>query len=1434
MIKFRKNPFSEQELEIAHVSEETAKELLKRVMVQEGYSPEEESERFLSHFHLLVNGHIVEPDFLPFTKITPGQYVLIAPRISRGAGGQLFKQVAVLVVAIVATAAFKNPQLGLGVYQAAFAAAGVTIAASLALNALIPPPAIGGLGGLSGLNSYEASQMYTIASQQNAVRKFGKVPKVYGTFKTFPNVAANPYTEIEADPTTGELVQTFYCIYDFGFGPCDVSEIKIGETYIQEFSDAEWRLVDLNKPLNSLEPWDTALNNSFQLYKGDVEKEILGIALDKNQEDGAPIDEFQVVRSASSNVQGSKQEITLDFQCPQGLIGYGTDGSIAEREITLNVEFSKVSENIWRPYNDLNFVDSFSGSGGVLTTAYISPMDIPQLVPSNYTAIGTPTFRFVPTSFVEGNPNPLLNGYTVTTTKYGYPAGTLAIVASTGDANVGDSIFRGGITLGVVQSITAGPTVGTSTYNFASPSLTDVVVFEYLSFSNGSPARLVFSDSRQQASAESTRNKVYRKAGTIGGVVIRSKNPTAIYATVKFSPKDIGEYKVRVSRLSTFSTKTFQVRDALVLLSIQSRFDRQPIITDKRHTFLEVKIRATNQLNGAIQNLSAIVKSVLPVYNPTTSQWENQVTSNPAWVFCDLLSGEVNKRRVDKSRLHMESILEWAELCDEVPTPPPSQTFLAPRFQANFILDFDTTLQSLIDTVTNSAQASLNIIDGKYGVLIDKLKTVPVQVFTPRNSWNFQSTRNYSEAPKAISVKFIDPEKGWQVNEAIVYDNGFNASNVDPNSIEELSSFGCSNFEQAWRFGRYMLAQGRLRQENISIDVDFEHLVCTRGDFVLFTQDVMKSGGVPARVKTVSGNQITIDDAIETSPGSYGYVYRSSTGEITTDTLTVINSDTFDLDGDIPAVGDLIIVGQVGQIAMECIVKAISPNSDLSATLVLVEKAPEIYDAESTDTLPFYNPRLNTAVDPSLFAPGPVENLEVIENSWRVVGSSYQYYVDLDWDTPVGSAYETFEVYVDSGQGYNLIDFTKKSEYEYIVSERNLDIPHNFKIVAVSANGKKIPLIEAPFVTATPLKKITPPSNVADLFIDITNQVISFNWPPVSDPDLREYLIRYSVNTVGATWEASIPLLRVDRNTSTASYQGRTGTYFIKAVDFNLNESVSPASAITAIPNLFDLNVIDQTNDFPDLFGVKEGVESDGTGLILQTKNTGGPDTNEYLSEGYYYYEAFLDLGEIYTVRLQSQIEAEGYTVGDIMANWNPLSDVLALSNAGTSAWDVETQYRATESLNVMADWTALNLIDPISEGSQDNWTPWRKFVIGDATGRIFQFRLKLISNVANVTPRVFDGVIKSDMQDRIESYNNQIAGPAGLTISYNPPFKGPGDSPNIQITQDSAQTGDYFEITGKSLDGFTITFYDGSNVAVTRQFDAMVRGYGRKAVAVI
>jgi hypothetical protein len=1449
MIQIRKNVFSDTSIEIEFKDKETLEELLQRALVLAEYG---EDKRLKDHFQILVNGLKVDKEFWPITITNEKDTILIAPEIKRGEGAQLFKQVAILAITVVAAYYLGPSGVGLKGLALGGSIAAISIGTTLLLNSLIPPVPLPGMGGL-GSTSFESSQMYTITSQSNGVKKYGSVPKVYGTHRIFPIICATPYTELDSDRDTKAIIQYYNAVYDFGYGPLEISDIKIGNTPIANFDDCDFELVDFKRPPTDQGPWDEDLLQDLELYKGVFAKEDIAYALNRNRTDSNPIEsEYKVVRFSSPN-QDSKQEIILDFICPEGLIAYATNGTTYNRNIDLKIRFRKVGTTTWRNFNDNTWVARHSSKGADNTVyrdrfltlrpfpASINSYDLVKTTEGVYDRI--PSGVTIPTTWTKGRK-------WWVTEEYGYKKGKTFIEAAPGLAVVGSHIYFQGKSIGRVTSI-VNPTSSYARYNLQSPLKNNIIFYARTRvYDKKDKTGAVISfpgyayPSRSEYQPRPDR-KLYVNLLSAGEVIVSDKTTQQKYFSVRFEPRETGVFEIEVERVRSYSTASFQRLDKLTLISITTRFLRNglqtpfnstsigqaPISTDYRHVFMDLRIRATNQINGAVQNLSAVATSILEVYDPITQTWSLQPTDNPAWVFVDLLTGPINPKRISKDRLHMESILEWAEFCDETPQSGPVE-FRAKRFSCNFVLDFDTTLQSAINLVCNAAQASLNIVDGKYGVLIDKNREIPVQIFTPRNSWGFSSTRNYSEPPDALKVKFVSPFKEWEVDEVVVYSDGYNLSNAT--TFEEVNTFACTNSEQAWRYGRFMLASAKLRQETINITVDFENIVCTRGDYVLVTQDAMKVGGRPARVKSLVGDRITIDDGIDTTPVPYGYIFRG-VGGIQQGTLTVVDSDEFDLIGPYPSVGDLIIIGPIDTIKYECIVKAITPNDELSATLTLIEKAPAIYDADFLEELPDYDAQISTALDPDLAPPPPVEDLEVIENTWRVMGNEYQYYITIDWEVVTGTAYETFEIYVDNGAGYDLKAFTKETIYEYIVDQRNLGVEHFFKVLGVSATGKKISLIEAPFVSATPERKISPPSDVEALFINITNQVIQLEWPRITDVDLKEYLLRYTPQVLGATWESSIPFARVSGITNTISVQGRTGTYFVKALDLNNNESLRAAQAITSIPNLFDLNVISETNDFPSLPGEKVTIEFDGAGIVLKKLSDGGPTTNQYYPDGFYYYSEFLDLGEIYTVRLQSAIEAEGFTVDDLMSNWIRLSDVLALANAGNASWDVETYYRGTDTFNVMSEWLTLSSIDPLSEGSQDNWTEWKKFIMGDFTARIFQFRLKLISYVPSVTPRVFNGVIKADMPDRFEAYNNLMSSATETTkIIYTPPFKGPGTTPNIQITQDNSQSGDYFVISNKSLNGFEIIFYDVNDNQVERQFDASVRGFGRKALKVI
>jgi hypothetical protein len=1422
MIKFRLNPLSSNEIEKIHNEGDNLQKIFDQVLDSENIP-----EISRKYFKIFVEGIEITPELWNSYAPASNQTILIAIMAAGGEDRGLWKQAILLAVVIAIIVVTEGA--GYSSWQLAAIVGTSTIAASLLLNKLLPPivAGLGDLGYGSGVSSLEDSQMYSIANQTNALKKFGSIPQVYGKFKMFPNVAATPYVELITDPDTGELCQYFYAIYDFGYGPLMWRDLKIGDTPFSNYVGARFNFVDLNRPVISEGPWDDQLLDDFTIYKGSIDAEQVSIAINKNKNDGALVSEYQILRSFPVADSTVEQEFSLMFSCPQGLTNYSTDGSRGNEYVEVDIKFASVTDPVgfenWRGFNDPLYVSSFVSVGGNISAG----TGIVTIDTYNSSAYSFPYFYLIQTipEWRESYDVGFVDPYTFIV---GMKSGDTTFYSSDDLANNTIISYQGTV-IGKILSRTNVSTF--YLYTLDTPIPRDFVLksfrAKYYIGTYYDETGLHYLPPVFQSIVETAAYPLTYASETSARLIIRGNSANPIFATAKFTPKLFGDYKIKIERIRGYGDYSFQRYNNLSLLQIATRNNNNPIVTDKRHLFLEVSIKATNQLNGSIQNLSAIVQSVLPYHNGTI--WAGSTaTSNPSWIYCDILTGQANKKPIANTRLDTDSIVEWAAFCDEVPTPPTGMIYLSERYSMNFIMDYNATVQELINQVTNSAQASLNLADGKYGVLIDKRKTTPVQVFTPRNSWGFSSTRDYFVEPHGLKVKYIDSQNTWELAEKIVYNDGY--TEVTAENFDEIQSFGCINDEQAWRFGRYVMAQNKLRKESITINVDFEHLVCTRGDYVKISQDVMRVGGTPARVKTVVANRITIDDGVVIIPAtSYGYTFRASNGDVVTSTLTVVASDTFDVAGQIPAIGNLIIIGVIGNITYDCIVKSIMPKNDLTATLLLVERADAIYDAESTSTFPAYNAQINANINSEFVAPPEVENLAVITNTWECLGGDYNYYVDLDWDIPNGAIYDVFEVYCDRGQGYVLLGFSNDSSYHYDVPSNYIGVSHSFKVLGLSVNGKKIDL--GGVTATTPItitEKNTPPSSIANLYLNVTGEVLQIDWVQITDCDVREYLIRYSPLD-SATWENSIPLLRVDRNTTMASTQARTGTYLIKAVDWNYNESVTAAYARTSIPDLLNLNFIETTTDFPALPGAKDKVIPFGNALILQTA---GP--LQYYPEGYYYYSALVDLGDIYTARIQSSIQAEGFAEADMMINWTTLSSVLLLSNSRFSEWDVFSELRGIDNYITIDTWTTLDGVSALASGLDELWTEWRKFTIGDFTARIFQFRLKLISNLASVSPKVYDGTIRIDMPDRYDTLPNIIVPNTGLDITYAPAFAGPTGGPAIQVTQDAMQQGDYYVLSNRTITGFNIKMYDKNDVLVQRQVDISATGWGRKGTASI
>ncbi|MCL5459900.1 hypothetical protein M3M33_14785, partial [Loigolactobacillus coryniformis] len=86
---------------------------------------------------------------------------------------------------------------------------------------------------------------------------------------------------------------------------------------------------------------------------------------------------------------------------------------------------------------------------------------------------------------------------------------------------------------------------------------------------------------------------------------------------------------------------------------------------------------------------------------------------------------------------------------------------------------------------------------------------------TPRNSWGFRSEKVLINRPHAFKIIFNNEDKDYLEDEIYAYDDGY--SKETATVIERLEFKGITSSDLAWRFGRYQIAQARLRPETYTV-----------------------------------------------------------------------------------------------------------------------------------------------------------------------------------------------------------------------------------------------------------------------------------------------------------------------------------------------------------------------------------------------------------------------------------------------------------------------------------------------------------------------------------------------------------------------------------------------------------------------------------------
>lgn len=905
---------------------------------------------------------------------------------------------------------------------------------------------------------------------------------------------------------------------------------------------------------------------------------------------------------------------------------------------------------------------------------------------------------------------------------------------------------------------------------------------------------------------------------TTDTVTVTDSRPVSIRRSFNYVLPSRDQYDVQVRR-TTADSADDAIRDVATWTALRSFTYTDPV----RQQYLSgagFRFKATDELNGTVDRYNAIVSAVIPDYDVNTDTWVERETSNPASIFRYVLQSDAFAKKLPDSRINLTELEAWHVYCDSL------------GLEYNRIIDYEANIETVLSDIAAAGFASKYNVEGIYSVIVDNTRDVVKGVVTPKNSWGYKGGISYPEIPHGLIVEFRNKDKGYALDERIIYDTGYNEDNAT--LYERIEFASCTNSDLAYIYGRRFLANIKLQPEIHSFYQDPEFLTLKRGDRFTYINDAILVGVGSARIKSltydddVTPTEITgfvLDDEVTIpSVSTFGVRirYSDASGNIYHGlTTTVGSTDTFEFETavtltDYVAETDdylqerqmldaLCSFVEFGN-ELDLIVLDVRSDKNHNAKLRAINYAPSrfsidnqpIPDFDSNVTLPLtlYRPEAPQLVgsvqsDESVIIRNPdgtyvsrmVINLFNRNEGDIDVSVRTRRTGDTQWFKPEilsSSPEEVILTGLEDGVNYDI-----EVRYKRLGGANLLSVPlqlNNTKYIGASTRPESV-------------------SNFRISVIDETNAVLQ--WAANPDIDISHYEIRYKNEYSGVVWETATVLDdKVLETRMPIPFRG--GTYLIKAVDIAGNESLNETTIITYDPGNIR-NVVETLEDHSGFTGTKDNVTLDGTSLIL----------TDIASDGYYYMSDNIDVGNVATSYVDVVVQANGRALTAVSGNdvydWADIFTIDDMFGIGAGAWLVQAEYRVTSN-------------DP---SGSPTWTAWSTFIPGFYNFRAIEVRLLMRSLDSNITPEVTELTLEVDMPDRIERGEDlTVDSVTGATVAYSPNFQA---NPSVNITIQDGAADDKIEFSSKNSSGFTFKVYNETvGDYVSRTFDYVTSGYGR------
>lgn len=1295
------------------------------------------------HAHVCIDADYVPRELWRSVRPKPNATVSLRLVPMGGGGG---KNPIATVLSIIVTAALPplGPVLGTAL------SVGIQVAGNLALNALAPP-------GESRARPVKDSPTLFIQAARNEALPFGKIPRVLGRHRMVPPMGALPFTENAGGD------QYLRMLFVWGYGPLNVSDLKIGETPLDEFDGVE---VETRPGLQDDAP--------LTLFSETVIQNDLNVAL--NEEAGWQL----------RTTEADADEISVDVTLPRGLVKFSGGGGRRALTVAFEVQYAPAGTQDW--------------SAGVESYTAVAAQETDALQSAGMSGGGAVAYRY---------------NKSVSLVVIDRAAGAVGVIA--GERRRG---FDAAGNPAHWAGEPAAPRLPETKIAIARvTSLGDDPVFDLVDLREAAIDAGLFENAGDFVPVE-TAGKIQLAAGGLRmeALEITARTTSALRRSMRFAvPR--GQYDVRMRRVTPDSADTNELDEAVWTALRTIRHETPVNKTGLAMTAL--RIRATDQLNGVLDRFNGVVDSIVPDWNG--EDWTPRMTSNPAALYRQVLQGAGNARPLPDSRIDIALLERWHENCDaamrefnavidyEASVRDVLAEIAAAGRASPSLVDGKW---GVVEDMPQAAPVQHFTPRNTFGFSAEKAfselpHALRVRFINRDSGWQqderFAFAEGYDAGTatvyEAVDLPGVtDPEQAWR-------DGMYHlaAARLRP----ELYSFHAD-------IEHIVCTRGDM--------VRFTHDVPLFGLASARVKSVQDDGGDPALATGVTLDGAVEMEAgksyavrFRLSDGST-LVRTIQAGAGTTQ--AVVFETPFDL-SDAPDAGDLAMFGEAGSESVELVVKSVEPQGDMTARITCVDAAPEIHDA-GAGNVPAFESSITTP--PELRRPEAPVIREVqsgAETLIRNPDGSLTARIVASFDRPgltralelrcqlraEGEAHFRQAETLPLGDGrISILDVTEGEVYDL-----------RFYFVTTAGIMSKPVTIPNHRVTGA----TEPPDDVAALTVVVTGAEAHLSWDPVAAIDLSRYRLRHSSKLSGASWEAATDLVaRIPSNATAATVPALRGTYLLKAVDAGGRESVNAASVVSGVAETDGMNRVATLKEHPAFAGAQDrsivsegvlrlaGADSIDDWLSIDAVEDFDLGESGFATYGVYEFADIHDFGAVFTVVLTAELDVAGDDINELIDTWVSVDDRHVWEGGASSEWKAELEVATTDD-------------DP--EGAPA-WSAWRKFASGSYTGRAFKFRLVLQGDVPGVTPAVSELSVNIDMPDRVFGEEDIVTSPGGTQVNFAAPFYA---RPALAISARNMAGSEYYTITNDTAAGFTIRFFDAQGGGVSRSFGYVARGYG-------